>query len=97
MDGPFLERACRWVGPEGVVDNFEIEEDGDEKREGKREKVMRVGDEPMIGRSGDAPREVFEVLMVEMNMLGVVSDKGASLTDFGEGGEGGGSGGAEGG
>lgn len=88
LNGPFLERACRWVGPEGVVDNFEIEEDSGEEGEGKREKVMRVGDEPMIGRSGDAPREVFEVLVVEVDMLGVVGDESTGLADVGEGREG---------
>lgn len=97
LDGPFFGKAIGWVGPEGIIDDFKIEEDGGEEGEGKREKIVRIGDEPMIGRSGDAPREVFEVLMVEMNMLGVVGDKGASLTNVGEGREGGLSGGAEGG
>lgn len=97
MDGPFFGKVIGWTGPEGIIDDFEIEEDGGEEGEGKREKIMGISNEPMVGRSGDAPREVFEVLVVEMNMLGVVGDKGASLTDVGEGGEGGLSGGAEGG
>lgn len=96
LDGPFFGKAIGWVGPEGIIDDFEIEEDGGEKGKGKREKIVRIGDEPMIGRSGDAPCEVFEVLVVEVDMLSVVGDKGASLTDVGEAGEGGFSGGAEG-
>lgn len=96
LDGPFFGKTIGWVGPEGIIDDFEIEEDGGKKGKGKREKIVRIGDEPMIGRSGDAPREVFEVLMVEVDMLSVVGDKGASLADVGEAGEGGFSGGAEG-
>lgn len=48
---------------------------------------MGVGDEPMIGRSGDASREASEILVVEVDMLGVAGGEGASFTDIREGGE----------
>lgn len=48
---------------------------------------MGVGDEPMIGRSGDASREASEIFVVEVDMLGVVGDESTGLADVGEGGE----------
>ena len=46
---------------------------------------MRVGGEPMFRWGGDSLSEVFEVLVIEADVLGVISDKGASLADVGEG------------
>ena len=95
LDGPFLRGEfgrCGgglWillsgVGPERVVDNFEIEENGDEEGEGKAEEVMRVGDEPMFGRSGDGFSESSQVVVIETDVLGVLGDKKTGVADVGE-------------
>lgn len=47
---------------------------------------MRVGDEPVVGRSGDCAGKVGECFGVKVNMLCALSDEGASFTDIREGG-----------
>jgi len=98
LDGPFLRGEfgrCDgglWfllsgVGPERVVDNFEIEENGDEEGEGKAEEVVRVRDEPMFGRSGDGFSKSSQVVVIEVDVLGMLGDKKTGVADVGEGGE----------
>ena len=41
------------VGPDIVVDHYEIEPQRGYEVKRKTEEVMRVRDEPMLGRSGD--------------------------------------------
>lgn len=91
-EGDFCSRSYRgrvvgWVGPEGVIDDFEIEEDCGEKGEGKCEEVMGVGGEPVLGRGGDGFRKVFEIFVIKMDVLCMIRDEGAGLADAGEGGE----------
>ena len=102
LDGPFLRGEfgrcgrglwilLRRVGPERVVDNFEIEENSGQEGKRKTEEVVRVRDEPMLGRSGDGFSESSQVVVIEADVLGALGDKKTGVADVGEGGEVGGS------
>lgn len=82
-----VRRTVDWVGPEGIVDDFEKEEDSGEERERKGEEVVGVGGEPVFGRGSDGFDEVFEILMVEVDVLSMVGDESAGCLDVGKGGE----------
>lgn len=85
--GRFCRKVIIGVGPEREVDDFKKEENGGEEGEGKGEEVVRIGDEPVFGRGGNGFGEVFEVLMIEMDVFGVVGDESASFADVGKSGE----------
>ena len=48
---------------------------------------MRVGDEPMFGRSGDGLSESSQVVVIEVDVPGMLGDKKTGVADVGEGGE----------